>query len=49
MCQRTKTGEIALLSAGISFVVSCLFQSWLIRLLIGVVLIVISLLLSRRM
>ena len=39
--------NIILLAAGIGFVLSCLFEPWLIRLLIGAGLITIGLLVCR--
>ncbi len=47
MCHRSRILGIVLLTAGISFILSCLFGGWGIRLLIGSVLIVIALLFGR--
>ena len=44
MCHRTKYWSIILLAAGIGLVLSCLFEAWFVRLLIGAGLIAISLL-----
>ena len=48
MCHRTEICSIGLVSLGAGLILSCLFGSWLLRLVIGIVVIVIGLLLTRR-
>ena len=48
MCHRTEICCVGLFAFGAGFILSCLFGGWLLRMVIGVVLIVIGLLLTQR-
>lgn len=47
MCHRSRIWGIILLAVGAGFIISCLFGSWFIRLLIGAVLVALSFLFCR--
>lgn len=47
MCHHGRVWNIALLALGAGLILSCLFSGWLIRLLMGAVLIAVSLFLCQ--
>lgn len=47
MCRRTQMLGLGLCALGLGFLLSCLFASWVIRLLLGAACIVIGLLASK--
>lgn len=47
MCRRSQIWCVVLLAAGIGMILSCLFEGWMFRLLIGILLASLGLLLSK--